>query len=565
MTRIFFTSGFLAIYVLLSACSKPANETAVTTKSALSNVDREAQRAAFERELHQHTKILSADEFEGRAPATPGEELTITYLRDHFEKLGLEPGNGDSFFQEVPVTQITTLPTVTMAIEGEDYQRELKYRTEMMVSTLRQVEQTGIENSDMVFVGYGVVAPEYNWDDYDGVDAEGKTVVVLVNDPGFATQDEALFNGNAMTYYGRWSYKYEEAARQGAAGVIIIHETKAAGYPWEVVSGSWSGPQTTLTAEDDNLDRAEVESWMQLDVARELFSAAGLDLDEQMAAAASVDFRAVPLNLRATVQLNNHMRESTSKNVMALLPGSTRPDEVIIYTAHWDHLGKNPVMSGDNIYNGALDNATGTGGLLALAKSYAELPQKPERSILFLAVTAEESGLLGSKYYAENPIYPLANTVAAINMDAMAIYGRMKDVVVIGYGNSELDGYLAQAAKAQDRFLAKEPTPEKGFFYRSDHFSLAKHGVPALYAKAGIEHRENGAEWTKKKNAEYTAKHYHKPSDEYDPNWDLAGAAEDLQLYFDVGFTLANETTFPNWAEGNEFRAIRDRSRSASM
>jgi len=551
-----------AIFVsaIVSACTKAPEDKFTNTQF---EVDRKAQLSMFEAEAHKHTAELSSDKYEGRAPATPGEEKTLEYLKTQFESLGLTPGNSGSFFQEVPIAQISTFPKVTLNIEGKAFQRALKYRTEMMLSTMQQVDQTGIENSELIFVGYGVVAPEYSWNDYEGIDVEGKTVVILVNDPGYIIQDEKYFNGNAMTYYGRWSYKFEEAARQGAAAAIIIHQTGAAGYPWAVVSGSWSGPQTTLSASDKNIDRCEIEGWIQLEVARDLFAAAGLDLDEQMKAAATPGFKAVPLNLRASAQLYNAIKSSTSRNVIALLPGSERPDELIIYTAHWDHLGKNPVMDGDNIYNGALDNATGVGGLLGLAKAFSELPSPPQRSILFLAATAEESGLLGSKYYAENPIYPLADSVAVLNMDSMAINGRMKDVVVIGYGSSELENYLESAAQKQNRFLAREPTPEKGYYYRSDHFSMAKFGVPALYAKAGIEHIQHGAEWTKQRNAEYITKNYHKPSDEYNPNWNLEGAAEDIQLYFDVGHALANEATFPNWYEGNEFRAIRDSSRAS--
>ena len=556
----------LVAALTLSACSKAPQEPAISGPESAAPeapaIDREQQVANFDSALHQHVKELASDAYEGRAPATPGEEKTIAYIKNTFESLGIEPGNNGSYFQDVPVAQLTTLPTVTLNIKGDNYARALKYRTEMMVGTMQQVAKTGITDSELVFVGYGVVAPEYNWNDYEGIDVTGKTVVVLVNDPGYATQDDNYFTGNAMTYYGRWSYKYEEAARQGAAGVIIIHETGAAGYPWAVVSGSWSGPQITLKAENKNEDRCEVESWIQLEVARDIFNAAGLDLDEQMAAAAKPGFQAVPLNLTATTELQNHINYSDSKNVVGIIPGTERPEEVIIFTAHWDHLGKNPVLDGDQIYNGAMDNATGTGGLLALAKAFSEIKEKPERTLMFLAVTAEESGLLGSKYYAKFPIYPLAQTVAVINMDAMAIYGPMKDVVVIGYGSSELEEYLAEAAKTQGRYLAPEPTPEKGFFYRSDHFSMAKQGVPAIYAKAGVEHIENGREWTMKRNEQYIAQRYHKPGDEYDASWDLRGAAEDLQLYFDIAWKLANEDRFPNWYEGNEFRAIRDKSRA---
>jgi Zn-dependent M28 family amino/carboxypeptidase len=472
------------------------------------------QRLQIEADIHKHTAVLASDEFEGRAPASAGETLTIEYLKQQFMDLGLEPGNGEDWFQEVPVTSVTTAPTAVLTVAGQEFKRELAYEAEMMASTQQQVESVTVENSPMVFVGYGINAPERDWNDYAGIDVTGKTVVMLVNDPGFATQDEALFNGNTMTYYGRWDYKYEEAARQGATAAIIVHETAPAAYPWEVVTGSWSGPQIGITAQNKNMDKLEVEAWVTLEVAEELFAAAKLDYQALKTAAAGPGFTAVPMgDLAASITLENTSESSLSRNVVARLPGTTHPDEHIVYSAHWDHLGRKPGADGeDDIYNGAVDNATGTAGLLALARLHKE--QGPaQRSVLFLSVTAEESGLLGSKWYAENPIYPVETTVANLNMDALHDGGRMRDVAVVGYGNSELDSYLKIEAEAQDRVLVQEPTPEKGYYYRSDHFNFARQGVPALYLTNSTDSREFGKTWGQNQLDAFVSNKYHKPSD----------------------------------------------------
>ncbi|MFQ6046891.1 MAG: M28 family metallopeptidase, partial [Gemmatimonadales bacterium] len=509
-------------------------------------------------DLAAHIQILASDSFEGRAPSSPGEEKTINYLKRVFEEYRLRPGNGDTFFQEVPLVSITASPNATLSVSGGGVTNRYRYGTDFMAWTLRVVERSELSNSEMVFVGYGVVAPEYDWNDYEGSEVTGKTVVMLVNDPGFATEDTALFNGRAMTYYGRWTYKFEEAARQGAAGALIVHETEPAAYPWDVVASSWSGPQFGLVSADDNMSRAAVEGWITVETAREIFAQAGRDYDELKEQAAQRGFRAAPLELTASLSLRNSIERSTSNNVLAVLPGTDRADEYVVYMAHWDHFGRDTTLEGDQIYNGALDNATGTAGLIELAQAFASLEQRPRRSLLFLAVAAEEQGLLGSLHYATNPVYPLEKTVAAINMDGLNILGPMRDITVVGYGNSELDDYLADAAGTQDRVLRPDPEPEKGFYYRSDHFSFAKQGVPALYADAGIDHVIHGEEWTLAQRDEYTNKNYHKPSDEYDPSWDLSGAVDDLRLLFRVGYRLANESYFPNWSEGTEFRALRD-------
>ncbi len=513
-------------------------------------------------DLVKHIQVLSSDEFEGRLPSTMGEKLTLKYLKAEFEKLGLQPGNGDSWLQEVPLISITADPNMTLDVTRRNGRRtttlSYEYGGEIMAWTTRVVDGVDVRNSEMVFVGYGIVAPEYDWNDYEGLDVEGKTVIILVNDPGFATKDPELFTGNAMTYYGRWTYKYEEAARQGAAAALIVHETEPAAYGWDVVKGSWSGPQFDMVAEDNNMSRVALEGWITLETAREIFELAGADYDELKAVALQPDFESVPLGVSASISVQNTVEHSTSNNFLALLPGSERADEYVIYMAHWDHLGLDPNLEGDQIYNGALDNATGIAALFSLAKAFKSLDVPPKRSILFMAVTAEEQGLLGSAYYGENPVVPLEKTVAAINIDGLNILGPMKDIIVVGYGASELDDYLTIAAETQDRVVVPDPEAHKGYYYRSDHFSLAKQGVPALYTDTGDDHVEYGVEWTRKKKDEYTAENYHKPSDEYSEDWDLSGAVDDIQLWFLVGYTIANESTYPNWKEGSEFKAKRD-------
>ena len=542
---------------ILIGCSPQSNEVANPAVEAVS------ETAEIEAMLHEHIAVLASDEFEGRAPATPGEEKTINYLRSEFEALGIAPGNGDSYFQSVTVTEVTTASNAVLTFSGSNYDAELEYATEMMVGSQQQIPTTSLVDSELVFVGYGVVAPERNWNDYAGIDVAGKTVVILVNDPGYATQDPDVFNGNAMTYYGRWTYKYEEAARQGAAGALIVHETGPAGYGWEVVSGSWSGPQIGLQADNLNSDKNDVEGWLTLDSAESLFAGAGLNYQKLKATAAQPDFSAVPLgDITASVAIQNSVRTSESQNVIAMIPGTQRPAETIIYTAHWDHLGVNPELPGDNIYNGAADNATGTAALLAMAKMHADAGPAP-RSVVFLAVTAEESGLLGSRWYAEHPVFPLATTVANINIDVLNTYGPMHDIVVVGNGSSELEAYLEEAATAQGRHLVEEPNPERGYYYRSDHFNFAKAGVPALYAESGEDSVEFGKEWGAAQAQDYNENRYHAPSDEYDPNWNLEGAAQDILLYFDVASKLSRESSFPNWLEGNEFKGIRDATSSS--
>ena len=523
----------------------------------------EGRRNAVAAVLHEHTAVMASDAFEGRAPATPGGRMTIDYLTEQFSALGVGPGNGDSYRQQVDVVEITATTAPVLQFSG-DFEASPAYKSEMVIGSRHHVSPVVVEDSEVVFAGYGIVAPERGWNDYAGVDAAGKTVIVLVNDPGYASQDPELFNGNAMTWYGRWVYKFEEAARQGAAGILIVHETGPAGYGWEVVDNSWSGPQITLAAENDNTHLAGIEGWITRETAEALFAAAGMDYEGMKAAAAEPGFSAVPLgDIRASMTVETSVRGSSSHNVIAAIPGSARPDETIIYTAHWDHLGMVEGMEGDNIWNGAVDNATGTAALLALAELYLNEPAPPERSVVFLAVTAEESGLLGSQWYTENPVFPIATTVANINMDALNPWGRVRDIVVIGYGSSELEDYLTDAAFSQDRIIVPEPTPERGFYYRSDHFNFARAGVPSLYAEGGTDSREHGNEWGVEQSEDYVANRYHAPGDEYDPEWDLTGAAEDVLLYFEIGKRLANDSVWPQWHEGNEFKETRDASAAA--
>ncbi len=503
--------------------------------------------------------MLASDSFGGRKPGTPGGQKTVEYLRDRFRELGLEPGNGDSWFQEVPLVSLTADPTMTLTVARDGEAEPFAYGSQFMAWTKRVVDRVDVIDSELVFAGYGIVAPEYGWNDYEGLDVEGKTVVLLVNDPGYATGDTALFNGNAMTYYGRWSYKYEEAARQGAEAALIVHETAPAGYPWEVVSGSWSGPQLDLVADDANLSRVKAEGWVTRESAERLFRMAGLEYDSLKRAAASRDFEATPMGVTASLRIENEIRRSNSRNVLARLPGRERPDELVVYMAHWDHLGRDTTLEGDQIYNGAHDNASGVAGLLELAQAFTAADPPPARSVLFLAVTAEEDGLLGSKHYAANPVYPLAKTAGALNLDAMKdLWGRTRDVTVVGRGMSELEDLLAEAATAQGRTLRPDSEPEKGFFYRSDHFEFAKRGVPALYIEGGIDFLEGGEAYGQRMRQEWTEERYHKPADELDPSWDLSGAVEDLRLLFRVGYRLAQSDGWPNWRDGTEFKAIRD-------
>jgi Zn-dependent M28 family amino/carboxypeptidase len=509
--------------------------------------------------LHRHIAALSADEMEGRWPGSNGEALTLEYLAAEFARAGARPGNGDSFLQPVPLVSWKLDPEPAITIHGGEFSAELAYREEMVAVTRRLVDEVAVKDSPLVFAGYGVVAPEYGWNDYEGLDARGKTVVVLVNDPGFASEDPELFNGRAMTYYGRWTYKYEEAARQGAEALLIVHETEPASYGWEVI-GRGKGEHFGLETRDGSVSRAAVEGWISAEAAEMLFAAAGEDFQTLKAAALKPGFRARPLgDLRADMRVRNTIGRTASNNVVALVSGAERPDEYVIFTAHWDHLGR----QGEEIYNGAIDNASGTAALLLLAEAYASQDPPPARSILFVAVTAEEQGLLGSAWFAANPLVPLEQTVAVINVDGLNYIGPTRDISVVGYGASELDAFVDAAAAAHDRRVVPDQRPEAGVYYRSDHFNFAKKGVPALYPKMGLDLVDGGTERGRALANAYNAERYHKTTDEYSPDQDWSGAVPDLELYFDIGLGIANSSEWPNWMPGNEFRAVRDAQRPA--
>jgi len=519
-----------------------------------------AENSINETDLERHIVALASDEFQGRKPFTPGEIKTVEYLATEFKKMGLEPGNGDSYYQDVPLVEIDGESSDYMVIStAAGSTVKFARMREYIGLTRRIVESVKIKNSPLVFAGYGIVAPEYNWNDYDNLDVAGKTVLVLVNDPGYATQDESLFKGNAMTYYGRWTYKYEEAARQGATGVIVIHETGAAGYPWTVLQNGAAGTDLVLQTPDKNASLCALEGWITSEAAKKLFSEADYDFDTICAAAAKPGFNAADLDMSVSVTIYNKLKFNNSKNVVARIPGTVRPDECIVYTAHWDHLGFGPVVDGDSIYNGAADNAIPLACMLGTAKAFSRLDPGPERTILFVAVTAEENGLLGSAYYAEHPVESLDKTVANLNYELFLPMGNMKDVTVYGYGQSELDDYIADAAAEQGRYVMPELYPEKGMYFRTDHFSFAKKGVPAAFFKGWSEQAEFGNQWTADQIQNFWSNHYHRPTDEYDPGTaDLAGIVDDAKLFFKIGYKLSTETTFPRWNESSEFKTIRE-------
>ncbi len=514
--------------------------------------------------LQEVTKELSQDSYEGRAPGTAGEEKTVSYLIRKFTEAGLKPGNNGSWTQDVPLVEITAKNVSPLSFAGGKTPMSLKYGADFVAASYRVQPQISVRDSDVVFVGYGINAPEKGWNDYAGVDVKGKTVVILINDPDWQTKEaKGEFNGRAMTYYGRWTYKFEEAARQGAAAALIVHDTEPAAYGWNVVESSWTGTQYLADSKNSGADQTAANGWIQLDKAKQLFASAGQDFDALREAAKKKGFKAVALaGVQASLSFDNEIAKKMSRNVIGVLPGTKRPDEYVLYTAHWDHLGRCAPVDGDDICNGAVDNATGVAGLVTMAEAYQKAGA-PDRSVVFLAVTAEESGLLGSKYYAENPVFPLAQTVGGVNMDALSPAGPAKDIVVVGRGKSELDAYLEKIAATAKRTVVNEPTPEKGFYYRSDHFSFAKLGVPMFNFGSGEDLVDGGTEAGKKASEDYEEHRYHAPGDEYEAiaNWD--GMLADLQLYYAAGRMLAMTDAWPNWLEGDEFRAARDKSRAA--
>lgn len=562
MKRLFLT---FVICAASAACSSdetaPATQTATPLAQSAPAIDSNA--------ILDRIKVLASDEYEGRAPGTKGEDLTVKYLVDESKKLGLQPGNPDgTYVQKVPLVGITGAEAQPLTITKGAQKKTYKWSDDVVAWTRRVADTATVANSDIIFAGYGVEAPEYNWDDFKGVDVRGKTIVVLVNDPQVpdaanpSQLDAKMFNGKAMTYYGRWTYKYEKAAEMGAAGVFIVHETGPAGYPFAVVQG-FLGERFGLVAEDKNMSKSSVEGWLSLDAAKAMFAMAGQNFDALKKQALSRDFKPVPLGLTASIGLRNTMRTIDSQNIIAKVEGSDArmKDEYVVYSSHWDHLGVGVQVNGDNIYNGALDNASGVAALLEMARAFTQAQPKPKRSILFLFVTAEEQGLLGSEFYATNPLYPLEKTVANINLDGVNQWGRTRDITVVGMGASDLDDVLRSAAQTQGRVLSPDPESEKGFYYRSDHFNFAKVGVPALYTDTGVNFVGKDEAFSKAKRDEYTATDYHKPSDEIKVDWDLSGAVEDVQLMFLVGYNVANTDRWPEWKLGNEFKAKRDATR----
>lgn len=551
--------------LLLAACGGATGADGVPDVSALAP----ARTAITADGMMRHIAVLAHDSLEGRAPGGAGEARTVRYLEAQFKALGLAPGNPDgTYIQQVNLVGITSRPNGTVTREGTT--RRLAFPRDYVVGTRYPVPTMSVTNSELVFVGYGVTAPEFDWDDFKDVDVTGKTIVMLVNDPpvpdASGALDSTIFKGGAMSYYGRWTYKYEEASRRGAAGALIVHETGPAGYPYITVINSWGRENFDVNEPGGPQGRVQVEGWLARDAAESLFADAGLSFDSLKTLAATRAFRPVSVGSTASITVTTSTREVQSRNVVAKLEGSdpALADEWVVVTAHWDHLGMDSLHGGDPIFNGALDNASGTAQMLEIAGAMASLPERAPRSVLFIALTAEEQGLLGAKYYAQNPLYPLAKTVANINMDGINQWGRTRDITVIGYGNSTLDNVLREVAARDGRVLAPDPEPEKGYFFRSDHFEFAKVGVPALYINSGSDYVDKPAGYGRQKRDEYTANDYHKPSDEVKPDWDLSGAVEDARALLEVAWRVAHLRTWPTWSAGSEFKAARDASLAAA-
>lgn len=540
-----------SVLICLAACNQ--NKPKISDEDGL---------AAFNADsLKLHVAELSHDSLQGRKPFTPGETKTIAYLQKQFKAAGLEPGNGDSFIQEVPMVNIQTTAAADMQVTTSKGSFKLKGFDDYVIWTDKITDKVSFDNNEVVFAGYGVVAPEYNWDDYAGLDVKGKIVMVMVNDPGFAAGDSSLFKGKTMTYYGRWTYKFEEAARQGAKGCLIVHTTEGASYPFTVVQNNWNASKLRLDDRGKSNVYTDINGWLSLPAAKKLVAAAGQDSTKFFAQADKKGFKPLALDLKLSTSVAVKPIFNKSHNVIGKITGTKRPDEVIIYTSHWDHLGiGKPDETADSIYNGAFDNASGTAGLIELARAFKSMKVQPERTIILLAVTAEEQGLWGSAYYAQNPIYPTSKTVANINIDGLNPFEKTKDIIIVGEGQSELEEYLKEAAEKAGRIIAFENHPEAGYYYRSDHFNFAKVGVPALYTSNGIDVIGKEAGYGEKREKEYNEKHYHRPSDEFDSaTWTFEGGLEDLKLFFQVGKRLAFEEKMPQWKNGSEFKAIREK------
>ncbi len=548
----------LSATALLAGCVSDQYSTTAVDQAAAQSDFVQVYNSIPMDSFKSHVKTLASDQFAGRAPASPGDKMTRDYLVNAFKEVGLQPGNNGSYLQQVDLLGITSSVTKPLSIADISFESGKNY----VVGSRRDNQSAqSLQNSPLVFVGYGINAPEYGWNDYANVDVKGKTVVMLVNDPGYETADSTLFEGKTMTYYGRWTYKYEEAARQGAAGAIIIHETGPAGYGWSVVANGWTGTQFHLPQGKNAAPVVDVEMWIDLDKTTALFSKAGLNFADYKRKARQKGFKSVELGLKASVAIESTLEQSVSYNIVATLPGATHADEHVLYMGHFDHLGQNEALEGDQIYNGAHDNATGTAGLIEIAKMFNSLKQRPARSVTFIGAAAEEQGTLGSKFYADNPTIALKNIVGLINMDSLNITGRKKDVTVVGFGKSALENVLAKAAARQNRVLAREAHPERGYYYRSDHFSLAIKGVPALSAGGGSEPVNAVEAEIKSRIGAIVSRCYHQTCDEYNEGWGWAGVEENLQLYFETGYLLAVDDSWPNWFKGTEFRALRDKMR----
>lgn len=543
--KLFNLIALIGLAVLAGCSSNSKKETAATTADTVLAAD-----------IKQHIAVLANDSLLGRKPFTVGEEKSIAYIAGQFKKMGLEPGNKGSYFQEVPMVEVKSTAG-DMHIAGKAIM-DLKPGTDFVASTRREVPAINLKNSPLVFAGYGIVAPEYKWNDYAGLDVKGKTVVVLVNDPGFQSP-EKFFKGDTMTYYGRWTYKYEEAARQGAAGVLIVHQTEPASYGWQVIQNSFSGSKLYLQQNNKHLDRCQMEGWISEDMAKKLLGGAGITGDIR-AYARKKDFRAVPLNSTLSLNLTTKLKYAMSHNVIATLKGSTTPGEYVLYSAHWDHFGINKPVNGDSIYNGAVDNASGVAAIMSIAKLFTQQKEKSKRSMVFLAVTSEEQGLLGSEYYGTHPVYPLNKTVADLNLDALSDFGETSDFSITGKGQNDLDDYVIAITKPKGWNVVGDTKPSSGSYYRSDHFNFAKVGVPAIDVHNGATAIGHDEAWGKAKLKEYNEKRYHQPSDEYSNSMNTRGMAQTAEIMYQMGIKLSNETTFPGWKAGSEFKAIRDKA-----
>lgn len=542
-TKLFLLTALL-LSLIITGCSKKSSvETRLDPKILL-----------------HHIEQIASDKFLGRKPTTKGEEVTISYLVDEYKKLGLLPLNGESYLQPMPIVEISPIYPKQLVIKGKNENVVLNHGSDFVAVTKRIEDKIEVLNSDIVFAGYGIVAPEYGWNDYEGIDVKNKIVIVMVNDPGYATNDPDLFTGRKMTYYGRWTYKYEEAARQGAAGILIIHEDGAASYPWGVVQNGRMGSQLVVDDGNKNSSACKFEGWITLNKAEEIFSLAGVNLDNELKAASQRGFKSKSMGLSTSIEMKNKLTFLTTNNVLGYIPGSERPDEYVFYMAHWDHFGYDSTLTTeDKIYNGAVDNATGVAGIITIAKAIKNLPEKPKRSTVFFAITMEEFGLLGSNYYVNHPLVPIEKTVAAINLDGLNIFGPTKNFSVIGLGLSELDNYIKEEAGKMGKTLMSEMNPEAGSYFRSDHFNFAKVGIPAVYLSAGDEHLTESKEYMKMVSGTWIIENYHKVTDNYDPaSWNFDGMMEQLQFVYNVSTHVINGTTFPQWNENTPYRKIRE-------